>query len=172
MDMKIYAKLKPLLGKIRVIESQPPHEDEGREPVPHFMRPYAPTPDARRRLLRTQIFASIASVLHEVAAKRPRVMVGIGQGSLVVLMCSRPLVVEAAARASLLVASEMRRICSAWGSLVALISISPMIMPQKSLFEDVVAAIPEFLFEQPRGLMVVLVENTIRGLRQQHAAKG
>ena len=83
-------------------------------------------------------------------------MVGVGQGALVALMCARPLVIEAAARARLLVASEMFRIRSAWGSLVALVCISPMILPQRSLFEDVIAAVPEFLFEQPRGLMLVL----------------
>ena len=54
------------------------------------------------------------------------------------------------------------RIRSAWCGLTAIISISPLILPQSSDVENLLAAVPEFAFEQPRGLLTVVCRRGVR----------
>ncbi len=57
---------------------------------------------------------SVAAVVCDVAAKRPQILFGVGQVALIVILCSRPLVVEIACRARALTALEMKRIRQGW----------------------------------------------------------
>ena len=67
------------------------------------------------------MFASIVGVLADVSTHQPQIITGVGQGGLVALMCTRPLLVEAACRARVITASEMYRIRSAWCAVVSII---------------------------------------------------
>ena len=49
--------------------------------------------------MKTQILSGVVSVLHLVGEYRPIAFVGVEQGGLMVLMCSRPLLLEAVCQA-------------------------------------------------------------------------
>ena len=69
--------------RVRMVDCVPPFEDETPgDPRPFWFRPYATTSDARRKLLRKQIFAGIVSILQMVARHRPSVIVRSEQGGL------------------------------------------------------------------------------------------
>ena len=154
---KVYEEARKITGSsVRVIQADPPYDEDTVEGSLYYMKPYAKDAGARRKLLRKQILTSVASVATDVGSKRPRLIIGVGQGALIALCCSRPLVVEAARRARCLVSEEMQRVRAAWSGLVAIFCISPEILPQKTYTdaEFLLQAVPEFAFEQPQGLVV------------------
>ena len=65
----------------------------------------------------------------------------------------------------MLTASEMVRIRSAWAGVCSLIAVSPLIMLTVSEVEALVAAVPEFAFEQPRGFPCGLFSVATRSAR-------
>ena len=72
------------------------------------------------------------------------------------LFCSRPLLVEAACRARTLQATELYRIRSAWSGLVSIVSLSPLVTPKDASTDTLLPAVPEYCFEQPRGMQVIV----------------
>jgi hypothetical protein len=142
-------------GKVRMLESAPPYEDDSPEPVAYWFRPYAKDKDARRKLLRKQLFAGLVSVLHACAKHRPAAIVGAEQGGILALMCSKPLVLEAALRARIVTSHEMVEIRKAWVGVVGVFGINPIVLAQRSKMEEVLEALPELIMPQPQGIMRV-----------------
>lgn len=138
-----------------MIQFDPPYEDDSLEATLHYLNPHHHSADGRRKLLRKQAFASVVAVMNEVAARQPHIITGVGQGAPVALLCSTPLVVEAACRARTLTASEMYRIRSACCGVVSIVSIMPVLLPHRSLTDELIEAVPEYGFEQPRGCQVL-----------------
>ena len=54
-------------GGLRVVQFDPPYEDDTPEATLHYMKPHHHTADGRRKLLRKQIFASIVAVMNELS---------------------------------------------------------------------------------------------------------
>eukprot|EP00969_Alexandrium_andersonii_P120260 5316659-Alexandrium_andersonii.AAC.1 len=54
-----------------------------------------------------------------VVRRRPRFILGIGQGALIAVLLATPLVVEAACRARIVTGDEMRAMRQAWAGVVA-----------------------------------------------------
>lgn len=171
VQCRLHFGKKSLSGKssdvINMFMGDPPYQDDSIVPVSYYLRPHANSDDARRKLLRKQLLASIVCVLIEVMVRQPRILIGYEQGAVIVACMSRPLLVEVACRARLLTSDEMRRIRQAWARVVALIVWSPQMMPHKhsSTTEDLFAAVPEFNFAQPRGFMVVMVRSDEKSAR-------
>ena len=128
------------------------------ETVSYWLKPHDKDPDKRRKLLRKQLFAGLVTMLAEVVKYRPRLIAGVGQGGLLAAISTRPLVLEAACRARILTAAEMRDAREAWSGVVGLISCHPEVLPQRTLMEELTQAIPEFAFAQPRGQWRALVQ--------------
>ena len=134
-------------GGLRLTQFDPPYEDDTLEATLHYIEPHHHSADGRRKLFGKQAFASVVAVMSEVAARQPHMIAGVGQGALVAFLCCRPLVVEAACRARTLTASEMYRIRSAWCGVVSIVCIMPLILPQRSLTDELVEAVPEYGFD-------------------------
>ena len=85
---------------VRIIVGEPPFVDEGPEEVPFYIKVKSQqSADARRKQMRKQIFQGIAQVVVEASQHQPQMLVRVGQGALMALLCTRPLLVEAACRA-------------------------------------------------------------------------
>ena len=113
---------------VRLIVCDPPYEDDpsvspSADQTAYWYKPHATTEEARRKLLRKQIFASLVTVLQAVARYRPVALVGAGQGGLIALVCSRPLVLEAACRARIVTSRELIEIRKAWVGVVAVFGV-------------------------------------------------
>ena len=100
-----------------------------------------------------------------MATRQPQMIVGIEQGGLIAFLCTRPLLVEAACRARTLTASEMKRIRLAWCGLVSFLCNSPLILPQNSATDLLLEAVPEYAFEQPLGVQVIVAKRSVRSER-------
>ena len=74
-----------------MLRADPPFEESGVDGVMWYIRHHHHNVDTKKKLLRKQILAGIVSVLNEVAAKQPRVVVGYGQGALIGLLCTHVL---------------------------------------------------------------------------------
>ena len=110
--------------------------------------------------MRKQVLAGVSGVAVAVGESRPQILFGVGQGALVALCCCRPLLVEVACRARTLTAGQLYRIRAAWGGLVSIFAIAPIILHNNSTLEIFLAAVPEFCFEQPLGLQISVTADT------------
>ena len=146
---------------VRLHDADPTFETE--DGVPYWLRPVHRDPDLRRKLLRKQIFAGIVIALKEVERQRARILAGSEQGGLIALCCARPLVIEAACRARMVTPIELKAIRTAWSGMVTILVCDPVLTQSATTpFEDFVAAVPEFLFLQPRGLQLIHLKTQAR----------
>ena len=124
-------------------------------------------------MLRKQAFTSLVALLSGVSRWRPDVVMGSGQGALIVGLAGVPLVLEAACRARIVTLAEMKEFRIAWGRIKALIVVNPMIVPQGAGpdgsggrwgLQTLTAALPELLKTQPTGIYreVVLTKKCIQ----------
>ena len=67
--------------------------------------------------VRVDLFTSVAKLLRELVTHRPAVVVGRGQGAVVVLAASKPVVVEAVLLARVFQRDECRDVAAAWGAV-------------------------------------------------------
>ena len=131
---------------------EPPYSNDDRlEPTQYWFHPKDLNPTVRKKNLRKQIFASVVAVLGSLALHKAPLVVGVGQGALIALLCCRPLVAEAACRARIITANELRYIRQGWSSLLAVVGLDPQSLPLRSEIGDILDAIPEFGFQQPAG---------------------
>ena len=84
--------------------------------------------------------------------QRARVVLGVGQGGLICILLGLPLVVEAACRARIVADRELLDIRRAWSGITALVVSDPIMLPQRSSWPELQAAIPELTMIQPRGV--------------------
>ena len=82
----------------------------------------------------------------------PDIVMGYGQGGLVVGLAAAPLILESACRARIVTPEEMRAFRLGWSRIRALVSINPQVMPQESNLEMVKQALPEMTKVQPSGV--------------------
>ena len=83
---------------------------------------------------------------------------GLEQGGLIATLLSRPVILETACRARIAESTQMSMIRQAWAYVSVIIAINPMMLPQRSDFDEVTAAIPEVKFAQPRGMMRTVIQ--------------
>ena len=76
-------------------------------------------------------------------------IVGYGQGGLLVASAALLLVVEAACRTRVTPSEVMREYRETWAVVRAAVAICPAVMPQRTDFEMVRRAVPEALRLQP-----------------------
>ena len=137
---------------VRLVECEPPFSEEDKlEPSAFWLRPHHRDLDTRRRLLGKQTLAGLVAILNQVVKFRPKVIIGVGQGGLMSMFCTRSLLLEAACRARILTAAEMRGIREAWSGVVSLVAWDPILLPQRAEPREVVLELPEMVHAQPWG---------------------
>ena len=105
---KVHKVLKEHVKRpFRINVGEPPFVDEGPEEIPFYIKIKSQqSADAKRKQLGRQIFQGVVQIVAEVSKHQPQIIVGVGQGALLALLCTRPLLVEAACRARTLQATE------------------------------------------------------------------
>ena len=114
--------------------------------------------------------ASVLAALSFVVRFRPRVIVGVDQGALISALMTFPLLNEAAVRTRTTTGPEQTNIRRAWAGVAAIVSVNPVMLPQRSKFEEIAAAVPEILGSQPRGIYSVMVQSGTSANKQAFGA--
>ena len=81
---------------------------------------------------------------------------------MIAFFCTRPLLVEAACMARNLTAVEMQRARAAWSGITAWLCIAPLATPNKSEADLVLQAVPEYAYEQPCGVLSVVLKEGVK----------
>jgi len=130
--------------------ARPPFCNEDDLECPGFwMNPKARSDDQRYRLLRKQAFAGIVAALHQVSRSKPDLIVGLGQGATIALLMTRPLVVEAACRARVVMPETLNDFRQTWARVRSIVVLNPVLLPGRSDPGLLLAAIPEIVRIQP-----------------------
>ena len=160
-----------LKRKFRVHYGEAPFQvPESLEDTNYWVKPIAGKEDVRRKKLRTQILTSVMMALSYVVMYNPRIIVGIGQGGLISSLMTFPLLNEAACRYRVVTSTEMSDIRRAWAGVSSIISINPVMLPQRSNHEEIVAAVPEIKFTQPKGIFSVILQDGTNRLKSKFGA--
>ena len=104
-----------------------------------------PAGNKKNKRMRVDLLTSCAKVLREVAAYKPGLILGFGQGGVVVALLRWPLVVELTLQARNLQTKEVREIGSSWGRIKAVWSVNPRVWRTQLGATEVKEAIPELL---------------------------
>ena len=83
----------------------------------YWLRPVVRKPEERVRLLRKHAFTGLVAMLSGVVRWNPDIVMGYGQGGLVVGLAAVPLVLESACRARIVTQEEMRAFREGWSRI-------------------------------------------------------
>ena len=98
-----------------------------------WLKPDARTHEQRVKKLRTQVSSALIALLSEINRVRPRLVVGEGQGGVVVAMSTFPLIMERACRDWPVTPSQMKSFRQAWSGVTSILVVDPVILPTSSL---------------------------------------
>ena len=162
-------KVESGLGaKVRVIVAEPPYSvEEDVDGKGFWFRPRHYKADERRKQLRKQLFASLVTMLGYVTRHRPDMIVGCEQGGTVAALSTLPLVLEAACRARVLTSPEVKAIRQAWAGMKAVYIVNPIVLPQRTLYAELLEAVPEIALLQPRGVLRCVVQSNTSHLKAE-----
>ena len=104
-----------------------------------------PAGNKKNNRMRVDLLTSCAKVLREVAAYKPDLILGFGQGGVIVALLRWPLVVELTLQARNLQTKEVREIGSSWRRIKAVWSVNPRVWRTQLGATEVKEAIPELL---------------------------
>ena len=158
LDVSQQGQLPDGQFRLRVVVCDPPFEIPGFADSKGFwLHPVHAKPEGRRKILRTQVFTGIVQALSFIARQRSRLIVGLGQGALIAALLGLPLVVEAACRARITTDRELLDIRRSWAGVSGALAYDPVMLPQRSEWEEIVLAVPEIAMIQPRGFRRLVI---------------
>ena len=142
--------------EIKLHIATPPLHTDDLESKGWWIKPDAHTHEKRVVKLKSQMCSALITLLTELEKVRPRVIIGMGQGAVVVAMSSFPVIMERACRDRAVTQHQMATFRQAWSGVTSLLVIDPTIHPTsnnaKSVsFELLRAAFPEMMWNQPRN---------------------
>ena len=162
-------KLRAMTGlKLRMVIGDPPFEvEEDIDGKGYWLRPRQAKPDARRKEMRKHILTSIMLVLSYAVRFRPQIILGVEQGGLIASLMTFPALIEQTCSARIAESRQMSMIRQAWAHVAAVIAINPLMLPQRSEYEEMAAAVPEMRYQQPRNLYRVMIQADKSYLRKK-----
>ena len=126
---------------LQFIDVSPPCSVEVElEPREYRVRLAQRDKDKRVKEFRRQATIRLVTMLHAAERHRPRLIVGCGQGGVIVVRASMPSVLETTCRLRAVTPLAMKTFRQAWSGVAGLISIHPEIMPQLSYMDLVESA--------------------------------
>ena len=132
------SKLSQALGvDLQMEVADPPFATDDLEVKGYWLNPQARTHEQRVKKLKSQVSSALVSLLTEVERKRPRVLVGEGQGGVVVAMAGFPVILERACRDRAVTQHQMETFRIAWSGVTSLVVIDPVILPTSNNFKTV-----------------------------------
>jgi hypothetical protein len=134
----------------------PPFATDDVECKGYWLNPQGRTYEQRVKKLKSQISCAQVFLLTEVERARPRILVGEGQGGVVVAMSGFPVILERACRDRAVTQHQMETFRKAWSGVTSLLVIDPTIIPTTNNlrtvpFELLKDAHPAMNWLQPRN---------------------
>ena len=139
----------------RIVVAQPPYDTGEIDCRGYWLKPDGKTEERRIKQFRKHVSIVLVELLKEVNKYRPRVVLGEGQGGIVVAMSSFPLIVERACRDKALSSQQMEQFRRAWSGVVSLIVADPVFgntsnNDQNAPFALMQQAFPQVHWNHPR----------------------
>ena len=132
-----------LQATLKFVDADAPFStDTDIEPKGYWVLPAHRDKEKRVKEFRRHSFIGLVAMLTEVDRHRPRLVVGVGQGAIIVGLAALPMVAEAACPARAVTPLTMRSYRQAWSGVAGLKAINPEVMPQHSEMDLVERAIP------------------------------
>ena len=131
-----------------MVEAVPP-EEELETMVRSWFSLQARRADEKKKKFRKQAFYAATVLLREVVRWRPHLVVGIGQGAVVAMFLTRPLVLEWACRYRATPPAELEGFRGVLPTVQAVVAVDPAVA-RGVAFEALGEALPEFYDPQPR----------------------
>ena len=136
--------------------ADPPFQTEDIECKGYWLKPDARTQEQRVRKLKSQLNSALIVLLTEIERVRPRILVGEGQGGVVVAMSAFPVILERSCRDRAVTQHQMQTFRQAWSGVTSILVIDPVILPTSNIlwsvpFELLRSAFPNMEWNQPRN---------------------
>jgi len=133
----------------------PPFHTDDLEAKGWWLKPDGHTEEKRAVKLKSQVTGGLVVFLTEIEKYRPRLVIGVGQGGVVVAMSSFPVMSERACRDRAVTQHQMETFRQAWAGVTSLLVVDLTILPTsnnlKSLpFDLLRTACPMMTWAQPR----------------------
>jgi hypothetical protein len=133
----------------------PPYQTDDIECKGYWLKPDGHTPEKRVKSLKSQTNGALIVFLQEVERTRPRLIIGLGQGAVVVGVGSFPVILERACRDRAVTQQQMESFRKAWSGVTSLLLIDPTILPTSNNhrtlpFDMLKQAFPAMDWAQPR----------------------
>ena len=122
----------------------------------YWLKPDGHTHEKRMKKLKSEVSSALITLLDEVDEFRPRVLIGLGQGAVVVAMTSFPVIMERECRDRAVTQQQMLTFRQAWSGVAALLIVDPVILPTSNNvralpFEMLKEAFPSRAWDQSKG---------------------
>jgi hypothetical protein len=130
---------------------QGPFEDDDGNGAHFEARKTKLAPDKLRLEIRKDLLTSMVNVLRKCAQHKPEVLIGEGQGAVVVLSLLKPLLVEAAMQMRNVQRKEVQEAAEAWNNVKLILARKPRMFMTKPGFDLWVSCTPEFDDKNIRG---------------------
>ena len=109
--------------------ADPPFQTEDVDCKGYWLKPDARTYEQRVKKLKSQVSCALAVLLNEIDRARPRIIVGEGQGGMVVAMSTFPIILERSCRDRAVTQHQMQTFREAWSGVASILVIDPVILP-------------------------------------------
>ena len=109
--------------------ADPPFQISDLDCKGYWLKPEGNTQEKRVKALRKHVNSALVSLLNDVEKHRPRLVLGEGQGGVVVAMAALPLILEAACRSRAVTTHQMRTFREAWAGVASILIVDPVILP-------------------------------------------
>lgn len=107
----------------------PYHAADDIETKGYWLKPRGWTDEQRVQDLRSQVSAELMSMMLQVDKHRPRILIGEGQGGVVIAMSGFPVILESACRDREVSPQTMERFRQAWSGIDSLMAINLSLSP-------------------------------------------
>jgi len=143
----------------KLVIAAPPYDKQDTSGKGFWFQAGREKPDTRIRNLRKTLCADLNHILWLTSEYKPDLIMGAGQGAIVALLASFPLVLETACRLRVTDAASMRDYRRAWSRVRSIVGFNPSF---QSITLDVAAlqaAFPELSQLQPANMLKYLVSD-------------
>ena len=139
-----------------MVIGDPPFHADDIECKGYWLKPDGRTYEARVKKLKQQVSQALISLMAVIEKVRPRMIIGEGQGGVVVSMSTFPTILERACRDRAVTDGQMRRFREAWAGVVGVLVVDPLILPVNNhsrgiSFNMLREALPMITWNQPRN---------------------
>ena len=129
LSQKWKTELEEYSMTANIVVADPPFHMDDVECRGYWLKPEGKDFEKRVKSLRKQLATALIWLMQEIEKHRPRVVIGEGQGGVVVGMSSFPIILERACRDRAVTQLQMVTYRQAWSGVAALFIVDPVMLP-------------------------------------------